>query len=82
MDNADTAPSSPTGTEPTEPTPIEVDQPAAGPSAPAAPRRIYNRKPKAKRQSIKPAEAQSKGNDSIISYTTAFVPGLCVYSRL
>lgn len=75
MDNAETAPSSPTGPE-------QADQPAAGPSAPAAPRRIYNRKPKAKRQAgIMPADAQHKSDGSIVAYTTAFVPGLCVERR-
>lgn len=53
-----------------------ADQPAAGPSAPAAPRRVYNRKPKARRPgSILPADPQ-KSDGSIMSYTTAFVPGL------
>lgn len=76
MDIADTAPSSPTGPDPTV---IDADQPTAGPSAPAAPRRIYNRKPKSRRPgSIIPGDAQQKSDGSIVSYTTAYVPGLYV----
>lgn len=64
-DFADTAPSSPAAAPDLAP-PTEPDTPQAGPSAPAAPRRIYHRKPKEKVQKT----------EGITSYTTAFVPGL------
>lgn len=63
--DVDTAPSSPVPIPDPAP-PTEPDTPQAGPSAPAAPRRIYHRKPKEKVQKT----------EGITSYTTAFVPGL------